>query len=80
MLKENYKDDVDARIENTEKDTSTLELAEEIFSCLDMLYSNDSGNKPKFLPDVLSEYSGIIHVAYKQSKLLINKLKEEKTI
>jgi len=62
------------RMKEAEEATTPLELAEEIFSCVNSLYCETTDTGMKKLPKELSNYAGYISVIYVQSKLLVNKL------
>ena len=62
------------RMKEANEAAKPLELAEEIYSCVDSLYSETTDTGMRKLPDALSDYAGYISVAHRQSKLLIEKL------
>lgn len=65
------------RLEKIMKETSNLELVNDIINSLNCLYSEDE-NGVKRLPDNLKEYSGSLSVAYSQALELQKRLEDGK--
>ena len=54
-----------------------LELATEIFECLDQLYSIQIEEGIKRLPEDLVKHAGVIGIAHTNASMLLNKLKRK---
>jgi len=62
------------RMKEANDAATPLELAEEVFRCVDNLYSETTDTGMRKLPNEFNDHAGYISVAHRQSKLLKEKL------